>query len=277
MVMEGLMAVLSGAFAIGALLLFGARCNRQETPALTQVDIDTFDAMSAVPHEIWTEIEAKVAEEYPRTASVVDTADALTELVTEKLPGWPWAAFVSVLVQRREAVRDRVLDSRLGFAVPTSESARSDGAVARFVVDRMSELMTQLDQLEEVMHSAGFRNVLGAMADDDDADSGDILHTANRLMDVHDRFLELAERCRGVNLPSRHVPLLNDCARLAGVPLDGYQKFIDDFTALVAKVPGWLYYSDGDIDAGQVVLDIDMDDDELRERIFGQVRQLMNR
>lgn len=276
------MAVLSGAFAIGALLLFGARRNRQQTPALTQVDTPAFDAMSAVPHEIRTEIEAKVAEEYPRTASVVHTADALTELVTEKLPGWPWAAFVSVLAQRREAVRDRVLDSRLGFAVPTEESARSDGAVARFVVDRMSELMTQLDQLEEVMHSAGFRNVLGAMADDDDADSdsdadsGDILHTANRLMDIHDRFLELAERCRGVNVPSKHVALLNDCARLASVPRDGYQKFIDDFTILVAKVPGWLYYSDGDIDAGQVVLDIDMDDDELRDRIFGQVRQLMN-
>ena len=272
------MTALGVALAIGLFLMLGVR--RVDPEALGSESIDargTVDDLSGVLPEIRAEIEAKVAEQFPPTATVVHTADALRKLIVEKLPGWPWAAFVSVLVQRRAAVQGRLRDSRLGFAVPTGEFVYSDGAVARFVVDRMSELTTHLGQLEEVMHSPAFVNVVGAMARDRAADPGDILHTANRLMDIHDRFLQLAERCRGVQVPSEHAPLLRDCARLASVPLDGYQKFIDDFTVLIAKVPGWLYYSEGDVHGGQVVLDIDVDDDVLERRIFTRVRRLLKR
>jgi hypothetical protein len=276
--MELLVTVGTVALVIGGMLLLSARRSGREAPArMRSGPPDLSDEVPGVPRKIRDEIEAKVAEDFPPTAVVVHSADALTALLAEKLPAWPWAAFASVLVQRRNALQDRLRDNRLEFTIPTGESARTDNDVVRFVMDRMSDLTSLTDQLEQFMLSAAFRDLVSTIGDDDDADAGDVLHTANRLMDIHDRFLELAERCRGVQVPSEHTALMRDCARLASVPLEGYRKFIDDFTALIAKVPGWLHYSDGDVDAGQIVLAIDMDDDELLDRIFTQVRRVMNK
>lgn len=275
--MELLTAVGGLALVIGMMMLLSARRNGRSEPAPRSIATSESFDVSGVPRKIRAEIEAKVSEEFPPTAVVAHSADELAELLTDKLPAWPWAAFVSVLVQRRDAVQDRLRDNRLEYAVATGESARTDSAVVRFVVDRMSELDELTDQLEQFMLSGAFRQLVSTIGNEDDADAADIVHTANRLMDLHDRFLLLAERCRGVRVPREHTELMQSCARLAGAPLEGYRKFIDDFIAVLAKVPGWLHYSDGDVDAGQVVLTIDMDYDDLLEQVFAQVRRIMNR
>lgn len=113
----------------------------------------------------------------------------------------PWAAFVSVLVQRRDPVRDRLRDNRLGYATPSGESARTDREGTRFVVDRLEEVDLLVGRLESFMLSPAFRELLQQCADDNVADADDILHTANRLMDFHDQFLQLVERSRGLTVP----------------------------------------------------------------------------
>lgn len=56
-------------------------------------------------------------------------------------------------------------------------------------------------------------------------------------MDLHDRALSLAERCRGVVAPREHALLLRDCGRVMDVPLDGYRRFIDEFVERVGELP----------------------------------------
>lgn len=145
-----------------------------------------FDELPGVSPETRAEIEAKVAEAYPETVTVVRNADELSAMLEEKPPEWPWAAFASVPVQRRNAVESRLRDSRLGFSVPTGETARTDWDTARFVMNRLSEFNLIIDELEEFMRSPAFSELVEQCSDGTTADPGDIVHTANRLMDYHD-------------------------------------------------------------------------------------------
>src|SRR5271166_459351 len=63
--------------------------------------------------------------DYPKTAAVADTAADLDALLAEKLPCWRWAAFASVLVQRRAAVQSRLRDDQLGYGAPSGDRADS--------------------------------------------------------------------------------------------------------------------------------------------------------
>ena len=63
--------------------------------------------------------------DFPRTAAVAYTAADLDTLLAEKLPCWRWAAFASVLVQRRAAVQSRLRDAELGYSAPSGERADS--------------------------------------------------------------------------------------------------------------------------------------------------------
>lgn len=173
-------------------------------------------------------------------------------------------------------MQDRLRDSRLRFAVPSGESAQTDREVARFVLERIQELSQLADELEDFMRNPAFRDIFERCSDADRADPADIMHVAQRLMDFHDRFLQLGERCRGLKVPHEHAKLLRDCGRLINVPLDGFRCFIDDLVAFVAQIPGLLHHGHGVIDGGRMVLEIDLDDDVV-DQIFTRVRQIMNR
>jgi hypothetical protein len=144
------------------------------------------------------------ATAYPRTAAVACTPEDLATLLAEKLPCWRWAAFVSVLVQRRAELESRLHDNQLGYAAPSGERARGGAEVGRFVLDRMDELLTLVSQVESLMLTPAFVGVFGEPGDEGSADADGILRAANRLMDYHERFLGLAERCRGLAAPSRY-------------------------------------------------------------------------
>jgi hypothetical protein len=118
-----------------------------------------------------------------------------------------------------------------------------------------------------------FVGEFGDPGDESTADADGILHVANRLMDYHERFLELAERCRALSAPSHCAPLLRDVGRLMDVPLAGYQAFIDEFVARVGEMPELLHYARGTLEAATVELHMDTDD-ELLERITKQIKQI---
>ena len=70
-------------------------------------------SVSPTPPELGTSDEA--TPESTQVAAVAYTAGNLVKLVREKLPCWRWAAFASVLVQRRAPLQARLRDSALGF------------------------------------------------------------------------------------------------------------------------------------------------------------------
>ena len=154
------------------------------------------------------------------------------------------------------------------------EQARSHWTeVGRFVLDRMDELLTLVSQVESFMLTPAFVGVFGEPGDEGSADADDIRHAANRLMDYHERFLGLAERCRGLAAPSRYAGLLRDLAHLMDAPLAGYRKFINEFVERVGEMPALVHYGRGTVELDPVLLHIEADD-KLLERISKQLNQI---
>jgi hypothetical protein len=204
-------------------------------------------------------------------ATLANTSDELTKLLADKPPGWRWAAFASVLVQRRAAVRSRVRDVRLGYATPGGSRAGSGAEVAYFVKTNMDELVKLVSQTEAFMLTPAFMEVFGQRGDEGTADDEGIVQVANRLMDYHERFLVLAERCRDFDVPSRYAGLMRDCRELMAIPPDGYDTFIDDFAEFIVRMPDMMRYGRGIIEADPISLRMSVDD-QLMKRITRQIR-----
>ena len=229
--------------------------------------------MRGISPEPNIDAELENATAYPQTAVIASTPEDLATLLAEKLPCWRWAAFVSVLVQRRAELESRLYDNQLGYAAPSGERAPGSTEVGRFVLDRMDELLTLAGQMESFMLTPAFVGVFGEPGDEGSADADGILHAANRVMDYHERFLGLAERCRGLAAPSRYAGLLRDVAHLMDAPLAGYRKFINEFAERVGEMPEMLHYARGTIELDPVLLHIETDD-KLLERISKQLKQI---
>jgi hypothetical protein len=215
-------------------------------------------------------------DDYPKTAAVVFTAQELTMLLAEKPPCWRWAAFASVLVQRRGQLQSRLRDDQLGYAAASGERADSGVQVGRFVIDRMDEMLVLVKQVEDFMLTPAFVGVFGSPGDESSADADSVVHTANRLMDYHERFLALVERCRGLTVASDHVPLINDLAQLLDIPITAYRTFIDDFVQRVGEMPQMLHYAHGMVELDPVVLHMDVSD-QLLQRISQQISTIAAR
>ncbi len=192
-------------------------------------------------------------------------------MLAEKPPGWRWAAFASVLVQRREAVRPRLRDCELGYTTSSGARAHSGVEVARFVTDCMNELGQLVNQVEAFMLAPAFMGVFGERGDESTADADGIVHTANRLMDYHDRFLNVAERCRDFAAPSQYAGLMHDSVQLTNIPLDGYRTFIDDFVETINEMPELVRHGLGTVEADPICLHMAVDDQLIR-RITKQVK-----
>jgi len=210
-------------------------------------------------------------EEIPVAEVVVNRAE-LDSMIAEKPQCWRYAVFVSVLVQRRAAVAARLRDARLGFAEPSGETASTSYVVAHFFTDRMAELSNIVEQVDDFMLTPAFSEVFGDPHDGDSADADGVIHTANRLMDYHDRLLALSERCRGVTVPHRYTELQRDAGLLMVIPLEGYHTFIEDFIGRISEMHDVARYAQGDVQLDPVVLSV-TDDDELIARVGRQISQ----
>jgi hypothetical protein len=115
-------------------------------------------------------------------AKIASTSEALDQLFADRPPLWRWAAFTSVLVQRRNNVQPRLRNCALRYqpGVGTPLAGRSYSAVAVHAVQDIADLVKQLEQF---MLSPGFTGALKSFSEKDGAEPDAILHIANRLMD----------------------------------------------------------------------------------------------
>lgn len=130
--------------------------------------------------------------EQQAVATVAYTASDLRTLLSEKKPCWRWAAFASVLVQRRAEVHGRLRDSALGFVGATTTRLRTGLDIRCFVTTRLEELATLVSQVESFMLTPAFVDVFGEPDDEATADGDGIVHGGDVL-------------ARGVR-PRRHRP-----------------------------------------------------------------------
>lgn len=206
-------------------------------------------------------------------AVVVSSAADLAEMLEKRQPCWRYAAFVSVAVQRRDAVAGRVRDARMGLRGPSGEFVRTDFEAGRFFTERLADLSELIGQIDDFMLSPAFQHVFGDPHDESTADADGIVHAANRLMDYHESLLTLSERSRGVRVPYGCVDLQRDFGRLTVLPIEGFHTFLDDFTERVSEMGDVARYATGDVQLDSVELGVTCDD-ALLGRVSQRLQQL---
>jgi hypothetical protein len=189
-------------------------------------------------------------------AAMASTTTELAALATEKLSGWKWALFTSVLVQRRNAVLPRLRDSELGFSPRTATRVYSGAELARLLFGLIDDMLSTARQIEAFIAAPAF---MASFNDPAGGDAEAIRHVANRLMDYHDRLLASSEECRSICAPSYYTDIAADCARLLNRPIDGYRDFILELVDVVTSLPKFLRHAAGDVDLGSLALNIDID------------------
>jgi hypothetical protein len=190
-------------------------------------------------------------------ATMGATADERATLVREKPSGWTWALFASVLAQRRNAVLPRLRDSELEFSPSAGIPVYSGTELAIILFGFVDEMLSIARQIDGFMAAPAFMATLNP-ADEHGGDAEAIEHVANRLMDYHDRLLELSERCRGVTPSSYHRDVVAECARVINRLLQGYRDFIAELVDVVEALPKFLRHADGDVHLGSLALDLDI-------------------
>lgn len=207
-----------------------------------------------------------------RFGEVQTTQQGLAALVQQRPHSWQWAAFASVLVQRRAALRDQLRDHSLGYAPPNGQRVADISELATLVANSMRDVDQNSHQLASLVETAAFKAAFGEpnnLSNDPDA----ILHVANRVMDHYTRYLQIAQRVRGVAASSEYINILDTSARLSDKPIAGMDEFIDKYVKVVAEMPELLKAAGGE----DIVLPIELPlsvDSDLLELAFDQLNQI---
>ncbi|MET4432639.1 toll/interleukin-1 receptor domain-containing protein [Mycolicibacterium sp. 624] len=219
---------------------------------------------------------ADPADDEPRFGEVQATQEGLVALLQERPHSWRWAAFASVLVQRREAMSMAMRDHRLGFAHPTGDRITTFDDLADLARNTVHDVEQVGQQMNGFLLTDAFQSVFGTPEDESDADPDGIVHVATRLMDFYDRYLQLAQRVRGVAAPSDFINVLDTCARLVDLPLSGMEDFIEEYLVLVETMPARLIAAEGQHIVHPIGIQIHMDN-ELLEELIRQLKDLADR
>jgi hypothetical protein len=205
-------------------------------------------------------------EETPDFAAVAYTPDGLQTLLRERLHEWRWAAFASVLVQRRAAAR------------ATTASA---GRERVFDVNELRELAREVifgtetvgfDVCAAILEP-DFMEAFGEKGSDEGADADAILRNANKVMDFYDVYIELGQRAETAVAPSAYAAVLHDTARVVEQPLAGIDAFIQHYVDVVGIMPSVLLSERDKSLEEPVPLKMYMDN-ELLHRIIRQLDEL---
>ena len=212
-------------------------------------------------------------DQAPQFAELADSPDGLEALLRDKPTEWRWAAFASVLVQRRNALASDIRDHRIGYASQTGERITNTDELRDLVRECVEDADALRHELSQVLGQPGFAAAFGARDSEEGADAEGIIHNANRVMDYYERFLRIAQRANGVAAPAEFVTVLKNTAQVVDRPLTGMDRFIDHYVDVVRMIPAMLLSAEGEHLSEQVTLDLFMDDD-LLDRITRQLDEL---
>lgn len=167
-----------------------------------------------------------------KVAQIAHTKDDLETLLTDRPPLWSGAAFVSVMIQRRDAEAGRLRSARLGYGDPriTNYAVRAEYSL-RFKYDDLIQILTQLTDL---MRTPTFQLMFGQTEADADGDA--IVLAANRIMDHHEAVLDLAESNRRMNVTYDLYWLQSMLAKAFIDVLGAFDAFIDANAARLARL-----------------------------------------
>jgi hypothetical protein len=215
------------------------------------------------------------AEDAPRFAEIQTTQEGLVSLLQERPQCWPWAAFVSVLVQRRKAMETAMRDHKLGFAPRTAERIDDHAALHELLQNTLYDANQIGQQLVGLVEAEAFVSVFGKEFDESTADPDGIVHAATRLMDLYDRYLQLAQRVQGASAHARYTNVLGTLAHIVDEPLAGMEDFINSYVAAVEAMPAQLIAAEGQNLRKPIEMRIHMDED-LLDNLIRQFKDVID-
>ncbi len=174
-------------------------------------------------------------------AQVATTEEALARLIADKPPAWPWAVFTSVLVQRRNAVGERLRRCASGYQPRPGLEPLSGRAYSQTAIGSMQAVADLVAQVEHFMLSPAFKGAFGDAESSADADA--IAAVADTLMDYHGSFLTQAEACLQTPVQSGALVLVQDMGAFALIPLLSYERFIRTMCARIGEAQDLLPYA----------------------------------
>jgi hypothetical protein len=205
-------------------------------------------------------------------AQVATTKEALSRLIADRPPAWPWAVFTSVLVQRRNAVGDRLRRCASGYQPRIGSAPLSGLAYTQTAIGALNGVADLVEQTEQFMLSPAFTGAFGDGGTDADADA--IVVIGNRLMDYHEAFLTQAETCLQTPVTSEVLPFVQDMGAFTLCPVLAFEQFIPTMCARVAEAQELLPYTRGDqviaLDDATLVMDLP---DGLTDRIVAHTKR----
>jgi hypothetical protein len=203
-------------------------------------------------------------------AQVVSTPEELDQLLADRPPLWAWAVFASSLLQRRNAVVSRLRNCASGYH-PRPGAPLTARAYANLARETTFGIVEKRRQVSDFMQSPAFTAVVDDVSARRPVDPNAILHVTNRLMDYHDGFLSVAERCLQAPIDPGATVLLKDTSALALCPLVSYDEFIVTLCHRVAEVRELLPYTHGrEIEIGEAKLNLGFPRG-LEERVRSQI------
>lgn len=207
-------------------------------------------------------------------ATVATTPEDLARLTSDRPPGWPWATFTSVLVQRRNAVLPRLRAVAGGYHPAPGLPPITDLQYANIAVETLNSTLDVVAQLEQFMRSPAFSGAFGT--NDNDADADAITGIAHRLMDYHAALLQQAERCLQTPVARDTITFVTDTGSLALCPLASFERFIPTMCDRVGQAQDLLPYAEPGsvvaLDDVELVIDLP---DGLAERVGEHVRNAL--
>ena len=227
----------------------------------------------ATAYEKSTTIKDNADDRVHQVAELADSPDGLEALLRDKPTEWRWAAFASVLVQRRNALASDIRDHGIRYARQNGERITSTAKLRDLVRQCLEDADSLRRELAQVIAQPGFKAAFGAEDNEKGGDAESITQYANRVMDYYERFLRIAGRIESVSAPAGFVTVLNETARVVDGLLAGMDKFIDHYVHFVRMIPAMLLSAKGEQVRKQVHLDLFMDDD-LLDRINTQLDEL---
>ena len=206
---------------------------------------------------------------------VATTPEALAQLVADKPAAWPWALFTSVLVQRRNAVSDRLRMVVSGYQPRSGELPLDGRAYCTVAHQAMSTVSDVVGQLNGFMLSPAFKGAFGDVDKESTADAGAINAIANRLMDYHEEFLRQAEACLQTPVQTDVQVFVEAMGAFALCPLIGYDQFIATMCQRIGEAQDLLPYSEDTVWLDDANLQMDMPDG-LMEVVGAQFTRFLN-
>lgn len=210
-------------------------------------------------------------ERLPLIAGIAETPREIEQLFSDKPLYWEWATFVSLLLQRRNAL-DRLAEEHQQSWAPASGLKIADfGELSGLVEAVVDDVWRQAQDLEKYVVSEPFVSIFDSEAHEPSPER--ITAAADRLANFYKANLLLARRTRGTTAPAEYRNVIEDTAHLVDPNLAAIDRLISDAVGFVTMFPTMERNLHGRREFHTIPLVIQMDSRRLSQ-ILRQLKRL---